>query len=177
MNVCAEPTPTPTPTCAYDGWEPNDSFAAARAMDVGISYHGIYICPSGDEDWFRFNASTGQQMTVDLHNLPANFDLFVYDPGGTIVGMSRQRGTTAERVLHTAAMSGAYRARLFGHEGAFHPSQDCTLRVELSEAPTAAATHPYPGCPDPFEPNDVLGGPAWSILDSPRLSYICAAFD
>jgi len=178
-------SPTATPTCAYDEWEPNDSSATAWGVDAGAPYSGIYICLSGDEDWFRFDVSAGQQMTVDLYNLPADYDLFVYDPGGTIVGMSRQRGTTAEQVVHTAAMSGAYLARLFGHEGAYHPSQDCTLRVVLSEAPTATwtptptatATQLYPGCPDAFEPNDVLGGPAWSILDTNLRSYICAASD
>ncbi|MGD8967725.1 MAG: hypothetical protein PVI07_09480, partial [Anaerolineae bacterium] len=48
--------------CPIDGYEPNDDFFAAYAISPDISYYGIYICPSGDEDWFKFSVTSGEQI-------------------------------------------------------------------------------------------------------------------
>jgi len=73
------PTPTATPTgaltCPHDWSEPNDSFATANEITPGHSYVRIYICPSGDEDWFRFDLAMGQVVEIILYNLPADYDL------------------------------------------------------------------------------------------------------
>ena len=49
------------PSCPIDGYDepPNDSFAAAYGpISTGIAHCGAYICPSGDEDWFKFSVTS-----------------------------------------------------------------------------------------------------------------------
>ena len=43
--------------CPIDSYEPNDSFGAADGpISTGIAHCAAYICPSNDEDWFKFSA-------------------------------------------------------------------------------------------------------------------------
>jgi hypothetical protein len=44
--------------CPSDDYEPNGSFAQAYAISAGTQYTA-YICPSGDEDWFKFFVQGG----------------------------------------------------------------------------------------------------------------------
>jgi hypothetical protein len=45
------------------------------------------------------------------------------------------------------------------------------------ETATSTPTARYPGCADPYEPNNSRSESLWSILNAPRLSYLCAADD
>ncbi len=125
--------------CPIDGYEPNDSFATAYAMSTGISHCAAYICPSGDVDWFKFSVTSGQQITVDLYSLPADFDLRLYDPSGTLIDTSTNSGTTDEQIVHTASMTGDYRAYVFGYGGAYSEEDDYCLLVTLT-TPTPTPT-------------------------------------
>jgi hypothetical protein len=143
VTLGGEPTATPTqtPECPPDTYEPNDAFDLARGIDVGVE-HTAYICPSGDEDWFKFYASPGQEITVDLYglygDLPADYDLFLLDPWETVVAESASGGAAAEHIAHTAEQEGEYRVRVIGYMGAFHAMNPYRLQVT---APTATATH------------------------------------
>ena len=135
------------PTCPIDSWEPNDSFAAAYAMSTGISHCGAYICPSGEVDWFKFSVTSGQRITVDLYSLPADFDLRLYDPSGTLIDTSTNSGTTEEQIVHTASMTGDYRAYIYGYGGAYSDEDDYCLLVTLREETTVTPT--YTSTPTP----------------------------
>jgi hypothetical protein len=186
------PTPTSTPSCPIDAYEDNDDFFEAYAIEPDISYYGIYICPSGDEDWFKFSVASGDEITADLYNLPEDFDLYLYDPSGTLVGQSNQSGTTAEQIVHTAASTGDYRVGIFGYQGA-HSESECTLRVELEAAPTATPTHTPtptstptrtptatptatptqgPGCPETV-PDDDFGSANSLTIGTTYTDFIC----
>ncbi len=139
----ATPTPTGTPECPPDGDEPNESFDQARSIDVGVE-HTAYICPSGDEDWSRFYVQPGQEITVDLYglygDLPADYDLYLLDPGEAEVASSASGGGAAEHIVHTAEQEGEYRVRIIGYMGAFSAMNPYRLQVMLGGAPTATAT-------------------------------------
>ena len=85
-------------------------------------------------------AASGQQITVDLDSLPDDFDLYLYDPLGSLVGQSTNSGATAERIVHPASMTGDYRAYIYGYDGAHSDEDDYCLTVTLSEEPTPTST-------------------------------------
>ena len=133
LQVCT------TPACPYDWKEPNDTLEGAAAIAAGISYYTLYICPSGDEDWYRFSAGVDDALDVTLYNLPADYDLALYDPAGERVGHSTNGGTAPEQILWAAAAAGEYRVRVYGSDGAWSTTQ-YTLRVDLTLPATATPT-------------------------------------
>jgi len=164
--------------CPIDGYEPNDSFAAAYGpISTGISYCAAYICPSHDEDWFKFSVTSGQQITVDLYSLPADFDLYLYDPSGSLLGQSTNSGTTEEQIVHTASMTGDYRAYIYGYGGAYSDEDDYCLLVTLSAPPTPTPTT-TPSCPpDDYEANDSFGEAYTISAGVQYTAYICPSGD
>ncbi|MGD2145159.1 MAG: PPC domain-containing protein, partial [Anaerolineae bacterium] len=149
--------------CPIDGYEENDTFGAAYGpISPGIAHCGAYICPSGDVDWYKFTVVSEQEITLDLDSLPADFDLRLYDPSGTLIDESASGGTFAEQIVHTAGMTGDYRAYVFGYDGAYSEDDYC-LSVTLSEEPTPTPTATptptsTPSCPsDGYEENDTFG--------------------
>jgi hypothetical protein len=132
------PTPTATPTtvgACPDTYEPNEDFGSAIAITPGVAIQS-YICDPNDQDWFRFDVTAGQTITVDLTNIPAgtDYELWLNDPNGDQVASSTNSGTADERIEHTAAMSGAYRVLVNSFSG-FDAANPYTLRVTLSGGP------------------------------------------
>ena len=121
------------PPICPDLYEPNEDFASARAITPGVAIQA-YICDANDQDWFRFNTSAGQDITVDLTNLPQDYDLELYDPGNNLAGYSNAGGTNDEHIDHTAGSTGAYRVHVYGYSGAYDAANPYTLRVQLGGA-------------------------------------------
>ncbi|NOZ29076.1 MAG: hypothetical protein GXP39_13635 [Chloroflexi bacterium] len=180
----ATSTPTPTPTATAqgcpDGYEPNDDFDTASRIAAGTPIPS-YICTSDDLDYFAFNVSEGQQISVRLYDMAYNADLELYDPTRALIGQSYNAGTAEEEIVLAADQPGTYYALVFGTQDELVNPYE--LLVTLSggatptPTPTPTATPRYPGCPDGFEPNDVCGGPAWSLTESGWWSYVCTPED
>jgi hypothetical protein len=109
-------TPTPTATtCAHaDG--AGDTFGGATTLSgVNTSYVQEYICPEHDEDYWKFSVQDGQMIDLTLSQLPADYDLYLYDPyGGAEKESSTQSGTTTESIYYEAEATGDFRARVIG---------------------------------------------------------------
>ncbi len=129
---------TPAPECPNDRSEPNDWFDVAYRVPFAVSQYDLYICPSDDQDWFQFDVSIGKTFKVEIYNLPADYDLYLYDPNGSFIIGSNSGGTASEMIQHTASMPGDYRARVMGYNDAWSTT-GYVLRVELLE-PTATST-------------------------------------
>lgn len=130
--------------CPAEEYEPNDSFAAAYPISAGPQYTA-YICPSGDQDWFKFSVQVGQDITVDLTglygDLPADYDLDLYDPGGVMVAQSHGGFTYPEHIEgYTAQQTGEYRVQVSGYGGAYSGVNPYRVRVTLGAVPTATRT-------------------------------------
>ena len=137
VRAASNPTPTPSPTprptpgsCADAQYEPNDDFASAASIGFDVPIKG-YICTADDEDWYAFNVGVDRVIEAHLTDLPDDYDLFLYDPSGTLVEISQESGTASERVLHVASVAGTYRLRVVGYQGAHDPNHPYTLRVSL----------------------------------------------
>jgi len=134
----------PGQTCG-DPYEPNENFSEAASIQVGINEQA-YICTANDEDWFKFNVTAGQEIEVNMTNLPADYDLVLYDPGATAVEDSTNADLSPENVTHTAQASGEYRIRIKSYNGAFDSNNPYTIRVQIVT----------PTCGDPYEWNDTF---------------------
>ena len=126
-------TPVPTPTCTHDRFESNDTFAEAAEIAVGVSQYGLYICPRGDQDWFRFDVAAGEEISVDLYHLPENYMLAIADPSGAIVARAGGAGTSDRHLTHITTTGGEYRVRVTPG-GRVDPINPYSLRVELDDA-------------------------------------------
>ncbi len=165
-----------TPTCG-DAYEWNDSFADAYPLSSQEMVDPT-ICTAEDEDWFKFNVSAGQIIDLDTTSMPADYDLYLYDPAGNLVDQSRQSGTADESISHAATANGWYRARVIGYNGAYDPIDDYGLRVNVKDAATPTPTATPATCNDPYEPNDSYAQAAPFPGNAPALhAFICTAND
>ena len=71
--------------CVEDIFESNNSFAASRFVGPGSYY--VRLCPSGDEDWFRFDVTAGQLIFLRLQIVEAGqATVCLVSPAGEEVG-------------------------------------------------------------------------------------------
>ena len=118
--------------CIDDLYEENDSFATA-ATPFGGTLFNLQICES-DEDYFRFNATAGSNIsiTINFTHGDGNLSLYLYDPSQSLLGSSTS-STDDEQVLASGvATTGWYYARVVG-VGAAENSYDFTSAVAGAE--------------------------------------------
>lgn len=71
-----------------------------------------------DEDWFEVYEDAGYSLQLTLDNLPADYDLELYDAAGAKVASSLNASTTAESITYLTPAAGYYTIRVFGYNGA-----------------------------------------------------------
>jgi hypothetical protein len=136
-------TSTPSPVCP-DIHEPNDTVKQARFMHF-LTVEG-YICHPGDVDVFRTPATYGGYLvdfTVDLYDLPADYDLYVYYLG-TEIARSTHRGLTSEHVYYFSGprTANSYELRVVGANGAFDANRPYRLRFTMNPGSPTPTVRP-----------------------------------
>jgi hypothetical protein len=117
-NATFTTSSTTTTTCTNDSYETNETFATAKTLTVNTTFSAMKICGT-DVDWFKFNSSTNQKkVRVRLTNLPADYDLELYNSAGTLLGRSENGGTTNEGLYYNASSTGTYYVKVYGYNGA-----------------------------------------------------------
>ena len=148
VTLSATATETLPGGCATDAFEPNDSYGVATQIvpQCGPSGTGL---PQR-----RYRLRTGSTLSPVRPSpwtlggiggdLPADFDLWLFDADGIEVDRSTHGGGAPERIRDTALMSGEYRVYVNGYGGAYHASASYVLTVNVSNpgggTPTATAT-------------------------------------
>jgi hypothetical protein len=128
-------TSTPSPVC-LDTHEPDDTLEQARTHFMhSLTVEG-YICHPGDVDIFITPATYGGYLldfTVDLYDLPADYDLYVYYQGAEIA-RSTHRGLTPEHVYYFSGprTGNSYELKVVGADGAFDPNRPYRLRFTMN---------------------------------------------
>jgi CSLREA domain-containing protein len=140
------PTPAPSPTSpppsCWDAYETNETFATAHLLDPldPAGYYAI-ICDATDEDWYSFDVTLGDLITVTLDDLPKNYDLELYDPDETMVANSSNLGTDKDIINFQASnLAGQYRVRVFGPGGEFSEAQLYHLIIQVGTTLPPALT-------------------------------------
>jgi hypothetical protein len=122
---------------------PDTSLVTACPLSGGMAVPG-YIEASGQTNSYRFDiGSQIMSVTADLTNLPADYDLYLADATGAILGESVNEGTTPEEIQ---SLLGPGTYFLFVHSDparAFDPGDPYTLQLTVlapDAQPTGAGT-------------------------------------
>jgi hypothetical protein len=159
------------------GGEPNDSCGAALPI-MGGANEGLLLCPEGDTDWFQFDLTAGQTVTLmlefDADN--KNLDMALYGPDCNTFVADSTSPDSQEALEFTAQTSGAYYVLVyspFGDQTGYnlvvdivdpecYTDADCPNPLEVCglfecvEPPPACATTGEPVC-DAFIAGDNSG--------------------
>ncbi len=115
-TIATASTSTPATGCT-DAYEANNTLATARAVPLGTLTATINT--TTDKDYFSFsNTASQKNIRLNLTNLPADFDLKLYNPAGTSVATSQKTGTNSESIVYNTPTVGIYKAYVYGYNGA-----------------------------------------------------------
>ena len=122
-----------TTTCT-DAYEPNESRTAAKLIAVNTNISGL-ISTATDKDYLKFsNTSAQPNIKLTLSNLPADYDLKLYNSAGTLLYTSQNGSTTAETIKYNSAPVGTYYAYVYGYGGIYNATNCYTLNASIGSA-------------------------------------------
>lgn len=122
--------------------EPNESLAAAVSIAANTDVNS-QIASASDVDWYKFTNTAAQaNIYVTLTNLPADYDVYLYNAAGTQIGSSTAGSTSSEAIIYNTGTVGTYYIRVIGYSGVFSTSVCYKLRAEISGTPKAATVQP-----------------------------------
>ena len=118
-----------------DNYEPNGSISAAVTVATDITINGK-ISPSGDNDYYRFTTtSPNTNIKIMLTNLPANYNLKLYNSSGTLLSTSQNSGTTSETIIRNATVAATYYAHVYGQGNANNSTVCYNLLIQTGSVP------------------------------------------
>lgn len=102
-------------TTVADAFEGDNGPASAAAFNFGTpQFHNFYT--AGDEDWVRFQATSGNIYTFETSQLGSTSDTYMYlygSSGSTVLGVNDDNGENlSSRIEWTAPASGQYYLRV-----------------------------------------------------------------
>lgn len=124
--------------------EPNETQNTAKTISINTDVTG-QIASTTDNDYLKFTTTSTGDVTVSLTNLPANYNLKVFNTVGTQLGISQNTGTSSESISLSNLAAGTYIAYVYGYSGAYSNSSCYTLKVSTSIGTT---------CSNSNEPNE-----------------------
>ena len=110
----------------------NGTTTGAALIPLNTDVRGT-VSPTGDNDYYKFNITTGGTITVTLQTLPANYQLDLLNASGSRIGRSINNGTANETINITVA-AGDYFARVYPKGNASNASLCYTLQVTTGTA-------------------------------------------
>jgi hypothetical protein len=120
-----------TTTCT-DAYESNNTISVAKTIPVNTAITAL-INTSTDTDYFKFtNTSSQRRIQITLTNLPADYDVILYNSKKRQVAISQNSGTANETITFNTTTVGTYYFRVLGYGGAFNASNCYTLNANIS---------------------------------------------
>lgn len=120
---------TTAATSCTDIYESNNTLSTAKTVSVNTDIYGL-ISPSGDNDYFKFTTTTpNTYIRINLSNLPADYDIRLYNSSGTQLAISQNGGTTAEVITRNTTSAATYYVRVYGYNNANNATQCYLLRI------------------------------------------------
>lgn len=156
-------------TCP-DQYEPNNTLVTAAAIPVSTEITAK-IAASGDNDYYAFSNSITQKMIkITLSNLPADLDMKLYQPSGSVVKTAAHRGLVNEEIIYNAKKVGTYKIYVYGYNAAFNANQCYTIQVMLN------AVNFGPGEPDDEAKVEIVRS-GLNIYPIPAKEAVTVGFD
>lgn len=132
---------SPSQQQCEDLYEPNDSFGEAIPIAPGLIKSYI-CCEWSDMDYFTFTVDAGDLIYVNLYNLPADYNLCLFDPKQQMIKCSNNSGTAIEIIKETAADSGYHYAQVYGSQGACDSEKPYSLDLQVIPQPPTITAGP-----------------------------------
>ena len=142
---CSNYTPstfTTAQTPCNDVYETNNTSSQAKTISLGNTISAA-IFSANDIDWFKIttpnNSNTSLEFT--LSNLPADYDLYIYNKSLKLISSSINSGTSSEVLIYYSnARKATYYIMVMGKGGAFN-SQCYHLLINVFNAGNRTASH------------------------------------
>jgi hypothetical protein len=134
------PPPPPPPVC-NDVHETNNTSSQARTINLGSTV-SAGVSSATDIDWFKITTpnNPNTNLVVTLSNLPADYDLYVYNKSLRLIGSSVSSGTSNEVVIYnSSARKATYYIKIVGKNGAYNTSQCYNLLAQVSSTASSAS--------------------------------------
>lgn len=125
---------TTTPVVCNDVYEPNNSSKQAKLLTPGTAINAG-ISTSTDEDWFKISVGNNNltNVRITLSQLPADYDLYLFDKNFRMVAASNNNGTANDVVIfNSTAKRVTYYIQVIGKNGAYNNSSCYNLLAEIS---------------------------------------------
>jgi hypothetical protein len=124
------PPPPPNNDCV-DAYEPNNTLSTAYPMDNNVKTTGS-ISDYKDRDWFSIKTPAGTTVKINLTDLPADYDLRLFDNRLRLLQSSENQGTADEKLkFKTDAGQDFLLLQVYGYNGAFNATQCYTLNISI----------------------------------------------
>jgi bacillolysin len=120
-----------------DTYEPNNSTSAAYGPITSGTAYDSYIYSGTDTDYYYFNTTSAGTITLNLTNLPKDYDLYLLNSSGTTVAKSESGNTSNENIAYTATAVGKYYVKVVGYSGA---NSTTTAYALTASYPTGTST-------------------------------------
>ncbi len=128
-------TPEPSSTSNFGDDAPNNPHDVTADSPHNTDLH-YTINPSDDIDWFRFRNSIPGMIRIDLTNLAANYDVYVYGASDSrLYASSTNGGVISEEGILPDSPIGEYYVEVVGANSAAVSITPYTLRVEMDRTP------------------------------------------
>ncbi len=131
---------TAAPSGCLNAYEPNETLATAATIPVNTVIQAA-IGTSTDVDYYKFTTSASSNFSITLTNLPADYDLYLYNSAGTQIGSSTAAGTSSESITLSNQAAGTYYVRIFGYNGAFSTTVCYNLNVGVTTATGCSSSY------------------------------------
>lgn len=110
----------------------NNAMSGAAQITINTDVYGRVYTP-GDDDYYKIDLTNGDATTITLSDLPADYDLLLYNSAGTQLAASSTRGYGDEALSGNFAQ-GTYYILVKGYNGANNPFHCYKLRVQQGAA-------------------------------------------
>jgi len=131
-------TSAATNSCV-NAYEANESLSAAATVSTNTNISAA-IGSTTDKDWFKFTLGSTSNLNITLSNLPADYDIILYNSAGTEIKRSENGGTTSETISNTNTAAGTYYVQLLGYNGANSTTVCYTLNIGATAVSTGCAS-------------------------------------
>lgn len=119
-------------TTCTDSYEANETRTAAKTIATNTNI-SAKIGTSTDKDYFKFTTtSAARNIKITLDQLPADYDIRLYNSSGTQLAISQNTGTTAETITRNTTSYGTYYIQVYGYNGAYNANSCYRLYVQTS---------------------------------------------
>jgi len=117
--------------CVDDGYEENDTAAAASTLGGPLLDFGLAACDS-DDDWFEFTVPTGSTLEITLSFLDAqgDIDFEVLNPHGTVIAVS-DSSTDNESITLPVLEGGVYQLHIELYSDDSFPGNDYDIDISF----------------------------------------------